>query len=347
MALTPGLSRRQFIQSLGAGLGSVGLMGMLAEQSAARFGQHLLCIASGRTFRQAPSTTSCCSCRAGRRRSTCSIRSRRWQSMRASGPIRSICAPSAPPAASSVAVRVPEVRQERRSTSASCCRTSRRSSTTSASSGRCTRSTRRTRRPAACFIPATSPRRGRRWARGSPTAWAPRTRTCPASSCSAPAAAAAPGLRSGFLPARYQGTRFDDSRDRAGKMIRNLRNTQLDPAAQRRQLDLVQQLNRDHEQPFGEDEFLEGRIQAMETAYRMQFEATDAFDVRNEPAGGPRGVRQHAVRQRLPARPPTGRARRAHGSRLLRPRPALGRSQHASTRTCAAAAPTWTRRRPP
>ena len=29
--------------------------------------------------------------------------------------------------------------------------------------------------------------------------------------------------------------------------------------------------------------FLNGRIQAMETAYRMQSEATDAFDVRNEP----------------------------------------------------------------
>ena len=35
MALIPGLSRRQFIQSIGAGLGTVGLMGMLAEQSAA------------------------------------------------------------------------------------------------------------------------------------------------------------------------------------------------------------------------------------------------------------------------------------------------------------------------
>ena len=42
-------------------------------------------------------------------------------------------------------------------------------------------------RRAACFIPATSPPRGRRWAPGSPTAWAPKTKTCPASSCSAPA----------------------------------------------------------------------------------------------------------------------------------------------------------------
>ena len=56
-----------------------------------------------------------------------------------------------------------------------------------------------------------------------------------------------PGRRSGFLPARYQGTGFDDSQTRPQSMIRDLRNKQLDPAAQRRQLDLVQALNRGHE----------------------------------------------------------------------------------------------------
>src|SRR5205823_5384200 len=55
------------------------------------------------------------------------------------------------------------------------------------------------------------------------------------------------GLRSGFLPSRYQGTSIDDSLTDPEAMIRHLRNRQLDPAAQRRQLDLVQQLNRDHE----------------------------------------------------------------------------------------------------
>ena len=66
-------------------------------------------------------------------------------------------------------------------------------------------------------------------------------------------------------------------------MIRYLQNKQLAAPDQRAQLDLVQQLNRDHENSFGQDEFLEGRIQAMETAYRMQSEATDAFDIRKEP----------------------------------------------------------------
>ena len=91
------------------------------------------------------------------------------------------------------------------------------------------------------------------------------------------------GTRSGFLPARHQGVAFDDSVTDPERMISHLRNRQLDLPAQRRQLDLVQQLNRDHERAVGGDEFLETRIQAMETAFRMQTEATDAFDIRGEP----------------------------------------------------------------
>jgi hypothetical protein len=91
------------------------------------------------------------------------------------------------------------------------------------------------------------------------------------------------GARSGFLPSKHQGIGFDCSVTEPEKMIRFLQNRRLDGTQQRRQLDLVRQLNRDHEVSFGQDEFLEGRIQAMETAYRMQSEATDAFDVRKEP----------------------------------------------------------------
>jgi Protein of unknown function (DUF1501) len=92
-----------------------------------------------------------------------------------------------------------------------------------------------------------------------------------------------PAARNGFLPARYHGTGFDDTQTRPDAMIRDLRNKQLDATAQRRQLDLVQALNHTHELSFGQDEYLDGRIQAMETAFRMQFEATDAFDIRQEP----------------------------------------------------------------
>src|SRR5205823_4670041 len=74
------------------------------------------------------------------------------------------------------------------------------------------------------------------------------------------------GVRSGFLPSRYQGTAFDDTLTDPERMIRHLRNQSLNTADQRKQLDLVQELNRGHALAAGEDEFLEARIQAMETA---------------------------------------------------------------------------------
>jgi len=89
--------------------------------------------------------------------------------------------------------------------------------------------------------------------------------------------------RAGFLPAKHQGTHFDDSVTEPDQMIRYLQNKELDKDQQRRQLDLIQSLNKGHEQQFGQDDYLEGRIQSMETAYSMQFEATDVFDVRKEP----------------------------------------------------------------
>ena len=91
-----------------------------------------------------------------------------------------------------------------------------------------------------------------------------------------------PFLRNGFLPAEYQGTPFNDSEVAPEKMIANLQNKQLDPQAQRRQLDAVQALNREFSAGFGADDFLEGRIKSMEAAYRMQFEAIDVFDIRKE-----------------------------------------------------------------
>lgn len=51
----------------------------------------------------------------------------------------------------------------------------------------------------------------------------------------------------------------------------------------RRQLDLLQQLNQKHFANRQEDGQLDARIQSFELAYRMQMEATDAFDVQREP----------------------------------------------------------------
>lgn len=80
-----------------------------------------------------------------------------------------------------------------------------------------------------------------------------------------------------------QGTSFDDRVTDPEKMIRNVPNRHLTPEAQRQQLDLIQNHNRSHEQSVGGDEVLEGCFRAPETAFRMQTEATDAFDTRNEP----------------------------------------------------------------
>ena len=89
--------------------------------------------------------------------------------------------------------------------------------------------------------------------------------------------------RSGFLPAEHQGTHFNHAETDPEQMIRYLRNANLDAQAQRQQLDFVQALNRDHLERIGEDAYLDARIRAMETAYRMQFEALDVFDVGREP----------------------------------------------------------------
>ena len=90
--------------------------------------------------------------------------------------------------------------------------------------------------------------------------------------------------RSGFLPAEHQGTPVNNSEPDPEKMIPNLRNTHLDPAKQRQQLDAVQALNKRFHDSFGADDFLDGRIKSMEAAYRMQFEAMDVFDIRKESA---------------------------------------------------------------
>ena len=89
--------------------------------------------------------------------------------------------------------------------------------------------------------------------------------------------------RSGFLPSKHQGLGLDSNQTDPSKMIRYLKNESLGVSEQRQQLDLIQQLNHQHATSFGDDEFLNSRIQAMETAFRMQSEATDAFDVRAEP----------------------------------------------------------------
>jgi len=89
--------------------------------------------------------------------------------------------------------------------------------------------------------------------------------------------------RSGFLPGVYQGTFIDSQHTRLEKLIEYIRNNYASLKEQRQQLDLLQQLNAEHEQRRGQDARLEARIQSFELAYRMQLEAADAFDIAKEP----------------------------------------------------------------
>ena len=120
-----------------------------------------------------------------------------------------------------------------------------------------------------------------------------------------------PQTRSAFLPTEHQGVGFQINDPDPEKMIPNLRNKQVDAAAQRADMDALMGLNQNYSKSFGADAFLEGRIKSMETAYRMQFEALDAVRHSQRAREHPRGVWQHGVRQRLSARAPSGRARRA------------------------------------
>jgi hypothetical protein len=93
----------------------------------------------------------------------------------------------------------------------------------------------------------------------------------------------APNWQSAFLPGVFQGTYIDTRHTEVEKLIENIKNRSWTPAQQRAQIDLLQAFNRQHLEQRPGDPQLESRIESFELAYRMQMEATDAFDLRKEP----------------------------------------------------------------
>ncbi len=89
--------------------------------------------------------------------------------------------------------------------------------------------------------------------------------------------------QAGFLPGVFQGTYIDTQHRELDKLIENIRNKGLPMREQRLQLDLLQEMNRRHEERRAGDAQLEARVQSFELAYRMQMDATDAFDISREP----------------------------------------------------------------
>ncbi len=96
-----------------------------------------------------------------------------------------------------------------------------------------------------------------------------------------------PLWNSAFLPPMYQGTFISDNvRDKKfdpEKLIPNIRNDKFDLKQQKSELDLLSKLDRlQMDQEHADDPQLDATLQSMETAYRMQTEAPDVFDVRKE-----------------------------------------------------------------
>jgi len=89
--------------------------------------------------------------------------------------------------------------------------------------------------------------------------------------------------RSSFLPGIYQGTHIDTKHKDVEKLIENVRNRHQTDASQRSQMDLLGEFNRLHLRERPGDAELQSRIHNYELAYRMQMEASDAFDLSREP----------------------------------------------------------------
>ena len=89
--------------------------------------------------------------------------------------------------------------------------------------------------------------------------------------------------QSAFLPGIFQGTYIDSKHTSIEKLIENIRNNYTSLPEQRSQLDLLQAFNEKHRRERQADAQLDARIQSFELAYRMQMDASDAFDVSKEP----------------------------------------------------------------
>jgi Protein of unknown function (DUF1501) len=109
---------------------------------------------------------------------------------------------------------------------------------------------------------------------------------------------------SAFLPAHFQGTKIDDS-----GYLPNLKR-QLPAALQRKQIDLIQAMNRDAATRSGAPDQLDGVIESYELAFKMQDKVPELLDISREPQAvldaygvkpGPKGsfARQCLMARRL------------------------------------------------
>ncbi|MEY4566395.1 MAG: hypothetical protein RLY14_1365 [Planctomycetota bacterium] len=85
-----------------------------------------------------------------------------------------------------------------------------------------------------------------------------------------------------FLPGAYQGMAVNTQDMKVEKLVSNLNHPSLNRSEQKEQLDLLANLNRLHADVRQRDAALESQIKAMEVAFSMQMEASEAFDISRE-----------------------------------------------------------------
>ncbi len=90
------------------------------------------------------------------------------------------------------------------------------------------------------------------------------------------------GWSNSFLPGPCAGTFIDTYQMKPEKVLQNLGNPHLSRSQQKRQLELLQQMNRLHLKQAERNQALEARIESLELAFRMQFAAPEAFDLSRE-----------------------------------------------------------------
>lgn len=86
-----------------------------------------------------------------------------------------------------------------------------------------------------------------------------------------------------FLPAEYQATSMITADMQVEKLIAHIKNPKWNETQQREQLDLLGRLNQLHKDRREGDHRLDGEIKAMETAFHMQKQAMETFDISREP----------------------------------------------------------------
>ena len=86
-----------------------------------------------------------------------------------------------------------------------------------------------------------------------------------------------------FLPAIYQGTAIGKAGQSANDVaLRNVENTLLSPTEQERRFNLLKSLNSAHLKERPSDDQLEAVVESFELAWRMQMNAPETFDLKDE-----------------------------------------------------------------